>query len=93
MNGPVIFLAKGEKVHPRIIGNNLVTICGFTEGSCLITNKAAYMDDENWTKVVRVVTPGIRKMKVSNIALVLPILFYIYLTLCICTSTFSAYDL
>ena len=27
------------------------------------------MDDESWTKVVKVVAPGIRKMKVSNAAL------------------------
>ena len=25
VNGPVIFLAKGKKVHPRLRGNNLVT--------------------------------------------------------------------
>ena len=25
VNGPVIFMAKGVKVHPRLIGTNLVT--------------------------------------------------------------------
>ena len=28
----------------------------------------AYMDDYTWEKVVKVVSPGIRKMKVSNVA-------------------------
>ena len=31
------------------------------------------MDDETWLKVVKVVAPGIRKIKVSNVACVLPI--------------------
>ena len=45
----------------------------------MIPNKAAYMDDEPWVKVVKVVAPGIIKMKLSNVAYVLPILFYIYM--------------
>ena len=72
MNGPVIFLAKGTKVHPRLRCNNLVTKYVFPEGSCVIPNKAAYMDDENWVKVVKVVAPDIRKKLVSNVA------FFIY---------------
>ena len=68
MNDPVIFLAKGEKVHPRLRGNNLVTKSGFPEGSCVIPNKTVYMDDETWVKVAKVVAPGIRKMVVSNVA-------------------------
>ena len=73
MNGPVIFLAKGTNVHHRLKGTNLVTRYGLPEGSCGIPNKAAYMDDETWAKVVKVVVPGIRKMKVSNVACVFPI--------------------
>ena len=42
------------------------------------------MDDETWEKVVKLVYPGIRKIKVSNVNCVLPILFSIYLTLHIC---------
>ena len=68
MNGPVIFLAKGEKVHPRIRSTNLVTRYGFPEGSSVTPNKSAYMDDNTWEKVVKVVAPGIRKMKVINVA-------------------------
>ena len=49
---------------------NLVTKYGFSEGSCAITNKPSYMDDETWKKVVKVVAPAIRKMKVSNVACV-----------------------
>ena len=45
VNGPVIFLAKGTKVHPRFRGINLMTRYGFLEGSSLIPNKEEYMDD------------------------------------------------
>ena len=68
VNGPVIFLEKETKVHPRLRGNNLVIKYGFPEGSCVIPNKAAYMDDETWAKVVRLVALGIRKMAVSNVS-------------------------
>ena len=67
MNGPVLFLPKGTKLNPRLRGNNLVTKYELTEGSCVITKKSAYMDDETWAKVVKVVAPGIRKMVVSNV--------------------------
>ena len=69
MNGPVIFLERLKKVHHRIRGNNLVTRCGFTEGSCVIPNKTAYIDDDTWAKGVKVVSPGIRKMAVINVTL------------------------
>ena len=32
VNGPVLFLEKWKKVHPRMIGNNLVNIYEFPEG-------------------------------------------------------------
>ena len=73
MNGLVIFLKKGKKVHPRIRGTNLVTRYGLPEGSCLIPKKASYMDDEIWEKLVKVVAPGIIKFKVSNVACVFTI--------------------
>ena len=59
MNGPLIFQAKGTKVNPRIRGTNLVTIYGFSEGSSVIPNKAACMDDETRANVVKVVAPVI----------------------------------
>ena len=65
----------------------------FPEGSCVITNKAEYMDDENWAKVTKLVAPGIRKMTVSNLALFCYILLYTYLTLHLCPSKLSADDL
>ena len=91
--GSVIFMAKGTKVHPRIRGTNLVNRYGLTEGSCVIPNKSAYMDDYTWAKAVKVVAPGIRKMNVSNVACVFPILFSIYLILHICPSKLSSDDL
>ena len=93
VNGPVVFLAKGTKVHPRLRGNNLETKYGYPEGSCVIPNKSAYMDDKTWAKVVKVVAPGIRKMAVSNVAFVCSNLFYTYLTLHLCYYKFSADDL
>ena len=92
VNGPVIFMAKGTKVQPRLRGTNLVTRYELPVVSCVIPNKAAYMDDGTWAKVVKVGAPGIRKMKVSNVACVFPILFSIYLTLHLCPSKFSSDD-
>ena len=89
MNGPVVSLEKGEKVHPRLRGTNLVTRYGFTEVPCVVPNKAVYIDDYTWETVVQVVAPGIRKIKVSNVACVFPILFSIYLTIHLCPSKFS----
>ena len=51
------------------------------------------MDDETWMKEVKVLSPSLRKMKVSNVALVFPILFYIYITPHIYSSKFSTDDL
>ena len=78
MNGPVIFLAKFTKMNPRLRGNNLVTKYRLTEGSCVIPNKAAYMDDKIWEKVVKVVAPGIKKMSVIKFFLFL-LYFILYL--------------
>ena len=86
MNVPVVFMEKGTKVHPRLRGNNLVTKYVLPEVSCVIPNKAAYMDDETWEKVVKVVAPGIRKMAVRNFSFVCSILFSAYLTLHLCSS-------
>ena len=70
-----------------------MTRYGFPEGSCVIPTKAAYMDDETWAKVVKVVAPGIIKINVSNVACVFTILFSIYLTLHLCSYKFSSDDL
>ena len=80
-------------MHPRLRGNNLVTKYGLPEVSCVIPNKAAYMHDETWAKVVKVAAPGIRKMKVSNVAFVSLILFSIYVTIHLYPSKFSSDDL
>ena len=92
MNVTVIFLEKGTKVHPRLRGNTLVTKYGLPEGRCVIQNKAAYMDENTWVKVVKVVAPVIRKMAVSNVAFVCSVLFSTYLTIHICSYKFSADD-
>ena len=93
MNGPVIVLAKGRKVHLRLKGTNLLTRYRLPEGSCVIPNKVAYIDYDTWAKVVKVAAPGIRKIKVSNVACVFPILFSVYLTLHLCPYKLSSYDL
>ena len=58
----------------------------------MILKKAAYMDDDTWEKVMKVVAPGIRKMKVSNVPCVCPILFSIYITIYLCISKLSLDD-
>ena len=58
----------------------------------MIPNKAAYMDDETWAKVVKVVAPGIRKMAVRNVAFVCSNLFSTYLTLHLFSSKLSEDD-
>ena len=70
VNVPMIFLAKGEKVHERPRDNTLVTKYVLLEGSFVIPNKSAYMNDKSWKKVVKVVAPGNRKMVVKNVAFV-----------------------
>ena len=90
MNDPVIFLAKETIAHQRMRGNNSVTKYGFPEGPCVIPNKASYMDDDNWAKVVKVVAPGIRKMAVKNVAFVCSILFSTYIIIDLCYSKFYA---
>ena len=57
-------------MHQRLRVNNLVIKYGLPKESCVITHKAAYVDDETWAKVVKVVAPGIRKMAVSNVTFV-----------------------
>ena len=93
VNDTLIFLEKRTKVHPRLRGTNLVTRYGFPEGSCVIPNKSAYLDDETWERLVKVVAPVIRKILVSNFTCVFPILFSIYLTIHICPSILSSDDL
>ena len=80
VNSPVILLEKGNLLHHRLRGANLVNKYGLLEGSFFIPNKAEYMDDETWAKVMKVISPVIIKMKARNFAFVLRILFYIYLT-------------
>ena len=46
-------------MHPSSRGNNLVNKNGFSEESCVIPKKAAYMNYETLEKVVKVVAPGI----------------------------------
>ena len=77
VNGPVISLTKGASVHPSLIGNDLVTRYGFPEGSCVITKKGVYADDETWAKVVKVVAPGIRKFKARDFTF----LFFLFYSL------------
>ena len=88
----MVFLEKVNLVHPRLRGTNLMTRYGLPEGSCVIPNRALYMDDETWVKVVKVVATGIRKIKVINVTYVFPILFSIHLTLHLCTSKLSSDD-
>ena len=66
-------------MHPRLRGNNLVTRYVLTEVYHLIPNKSAYMDDETWVKVMKLVAPGIIKMKVSYMLLVFSLFYSTYI--------------
>ena len=90
VNGPVIFMANGTKVHPRLRSKNLVTKYGFPEGSSVIPNKVANTDYKTWAKVVKVVAPGIRKVVVTNVDFFPSTIFSNYLTLQLCPSKLSA---
>ena len=57
------FLETGTNVHPRLRGNKLVTRYGLLEVSCVIPKKAAYMYDDTWEKVLKVVASGIKKLR------------------------------
>ena len=89
----MIFMQKGTKVHPRLRVTNLVTRYELPKRSCVIRNKSACMNDDTWGKLVKLLAPGIRKMKVSNFASVFPILLSPYLSIHICPSKFSSDDL
>ena len=77
-NLPVIFMEKGTLVHPRLRGTNLLTIFGFTEWSFVITNKAAYMDDDTWVNVGKVRAPGIKKIR-WGMLLVFCLFYFLYI--------------
>ena len=51
------------------------------------------MDDSTWDKVDKLVSPGIIKVKLINVACVLPVLFSVYLTLHIYPSKLSVDDM
>ena len=42
------------------------------------------MYDDTWAKMMKVVVPGIRNIKVGNVAFIFPVLFSIYQTLQLC---------
>ena len=78
VNVIVIFLSKATKVHQMPRGKNLVIKYGLPEGFCVIPNKAVYMDDKTWEKVVKVVAPSMTKMAVRNVAFVCSIYFLLF---------------
>ena len=79
-------------MHPRLRYNYFVTKYVLPEGSFVIPNKSAYMDDETWAKVVKVVAPVIRKVAVINVAFVCSVLFSTYINLHLCSSKLSTDD-
>ena len=64
-----VFFEKGNLVHPKLRGINLVSKYGVTERSCLIPQKYSCVDDETWAKVMKVTDNDIRKMKVRDVDL------------------------
>ena len=64
MNGPVVFLVQGQSIHKRFTPERMVKYFGLLPGSCCLANPSGYMDDETWAKVVEIIVPAIRLMKV-----------------------------
>ena len=61
-NGPVVFLTTGQKVNRTFSNYRLHKIYGLPEGSTVLCNNSAYMDDATWIKCVKAMAPGIRAM-------------------------------
>ena len=78
-------------VLPKIRGPNLVTKYVFLGVYCVITNQELYMDDEIFMRLVKVVSPSIRKMKLGDVSFVCLILFSLFITPHICSSKLSPY--
>ena len=63
-NGPVVFIANGKNVNRNFIKKRLIDHYKMPAVSCVVTNDYAYMDDDTWGKVVKVIAPGIGEMPV-----------------------------
>ena len=63
-NGPVVFIANGKSVNRTFSQYRLRKLYGLPEGSIVLCNENAYMDDKTWIETVRVMAPGIRAMPV-----------------------------
>merc|ERR1712155_86428 len=57
-HGPVIFVMSSTQVPRIFAGNRLHKIYGLPEGSCVLVNDNAYMDDATWVKTVDVLAPA-----------------------------------
>ena len=90
--GPVVFVVKGKgKVKSMFSDARLVKHYGLPEGSTVIMNDSAYMDDETCEAVVEKLAPAIRKMKVSRMRLLLLYIFNHVLTQFYISSFFSTF--
>ena len=63
-NGPVVFLASGQNVNRTFSNYRLKEIYGLPEGSTVLCNSSAYIDDATWKLCVKAMAPGIRAMPV-----------------------------
>ena len=63
-NGPVVFLASGQNVNRTFSNYRLKEIYGLPEGSTVLYNSSACMDDATWKLCAKVMAPGIRAIPV-----------------------------
>ena len=63
-NGPVVFIASGQNMNSMFSKHRLKNTYSLPEGSTILTNDSAYMDDATWLRCVEVMAPGIRVMLV-----------------------------
>ena len=64
--GPIIFLLKGTNSERNRIftKKRLAEKYNLPEGSCVLMNENAYMDDETWLVTVKEIAPVLRRLPV-----------------------------
>ena len=77
-NGTVIFMEKGDLVHPRLRGTNMVTKYELKEGSFVIPNKISHINDETLVQVVKLASYAIRKNEGNFFLYCAYFIFYIF---------------
>ena len=63
-HGPVIFVVTGTTINCNFSSKRLIDEYGLPEGSIVLCNENAYMDDVTWVLTVKHLSAGIQKIVV-----------------------------